>query len=406
LPRPGCAVVLNSFCHVEGGASRVAVDEAVGLAHRGLAVDFIGAVGPVTEELTEAGVRVVCLEQQQLAAGAHDPRVGLQGLWNFAAHRAVSGILRQRDPRDTIVHLHGFTQGLSSSPVRAALQAGFKTLYTLHDYFIACPNGGFFDYVSHSPCARRPLSWACVSRNCDKRTYTHKLYRVVRSQMQRVAARLPAGVMHYIAPSARALEVLRPYLPREARVFTLGNPVEVPEAPPVDVARNHAAIAIGRLEPEKGIEVLVEAAQLARTRVRLVGEGSLRRMAEASGVCTVTGWLPREGVLAELDAARCLVFPSLCYETFGLSVAEAAARGVPSIVSDITGAADRVENDVTGWHVRAGDAADLARRLGGLREDALVSAAGRESYARFWRDPPTRARHAERLLEIYGQVLG
>lgn len=406
MPRLRCAVILNSFCHVQGGASRVAIDEAVGLARSGVEVVFIGAVGPVTGELTEVGVHVVCLDQVQLADGALDPRVALRGLWNPAAYRAVSKILRARDRRDTVVHLHSFTQGLSSSPVRCATQAGFSVVCTLHDYFTACPNGGFYDYAAASPCHRRPLSLPCVATNCDKRKYSHKLYRVLTSQIQRLAAGLPGDVVHYIAPSARSANVLRPYLPRTARVFFLDNPVEVPRSPPVDVARNVAAVAIGRLEPEKGIEVLIRAAQLARAEVLLVGDGTLRRMAEESGVCRVTGWLAREGVLAELEAARCLVFPSLCYETFGLSVAEAAARGVPSIVSDITGAAERVENDVAGWHVRAGDAEDLARRLRDVRADAAVSGAGQAAYARFWQDPPTRERHTARLLKIYGEVLG
>ena len=38
-------VVLNDFCHVQGGASRVAIDEAVALRSAGLDVSFIGAVG-------------------------------------------------------------------------------------------------------------------------------------------------------------------------------------------------------------------------------------------------------------------------------------------------------------------------------------------------------------------------
>src|SRR5579859_1407550 len=38
-------VVLNDFCHVQGGASKVAIDEAVGLANQGVDVIFVGAVG-------------------------------------------------------------------------------------------------------------------------------------------------------------------------------------------------------------------------------------------------------------------------------------------------------------------------------------------------------------------------
>lgn len=402
---PRSVVILNSFCHVQGGASRVAIDEAVGLARRGVAVTFIGAVGPVAEELSAAPLRVVCLGQPQMADGLSNPKVALQGLWNSAAYEATKTVLRQCDRRDTIVHLHGFTQGLSSSPVRCSLARGFRVVCTLHEYVTACPNGAFFDYVSESPCHRRPLSVQCLTRNCDKRSYIHKAFRVLRTGVQRSMGGLPGGVMYYIGLSRRSVDVLRPYLPGDARLFFLDNPVEVAETPPVDVARNRAVVAIGRLDPEKGVQVLVEASRRSGTEVLFVGDGPLRPLAESSRTCRVTGWLSRDQVLATLDEARCLVFPSLWCETFGLSVSEAAARGVPAIVSDICGTAERVEHGVTGWHVRAGDAADLADRFDRIRDDAVVAAAGRAAYARFWSAPPTRERHTEQLLQVYDQVL-
>ena len=243
----------------------------------------------------------------------------------------------------------------------------------------------------------------CLMRNCDKRAYVHKAYRVLRTQVQRSLGGLPAGVMHYIGLSRLSVDVLRPYLPPGARIFFLDNPVEVPQAPPVDVARNRTVVAIGRLDPEKGVEILVKASRLAGTEVLFVGDGPLRGLVESSGTCRVTGWLPRDQVLGALDTARCLAFPSLWRETFGLSVAEASARGVPAIVSDICGT--RVEHNITGWHVRTGDVEDLARRLGSIRDDARVTSAGQATYARFWSAPPTRERHAEGLLQIYEQAL-
>ena len=398
-------IILNSFCHVQGGASRVAIDEAVGLARQGVAVTFLGAVGPVSPELSAAGLRVVCLEQPQMSDGLSSPKVALQGLWNAAAYDAMQAVLRECDRRDTVVHLHGFTQGLSSSPVRCSLARGFRVVCTLHEYVTACPNGAFFDYVSGSSCGRRPLSMQCLTRNCDKRVYIHKAYRALRTGVQRTLGGLPGGVMHYIGLSRRSVDMLRPYLPREARVFFLDNPVEVPRATPVDVARNRTVVAIGRLDPEKGIELIIQASRISGTDVLFVGDGPLRGLAESSGGCTVTGWLPRDRVLAALDTARCLAFPSLWCETFGLSVAEASARGVPAIVSDICGTAERVEHNVTGWHVRTGDVADLARRFDGIRDDAVVAAAGRAAYERFWAAPPSRERHTQELLQIYEQVL-
>lgn len=384
----------------------MAVDEAVSLASRGVRVIFLGAVGPVSAELLAAGVQVICLNQTELADAQGSPGVALQGIWNFAAQRAMSRALREVDRRTTLVHLHSFNKGVSSAPVRAALDAGFKVIYTVHDYSSVCPAGGFYDYAAQSLCGRRALSLDCIRTNCDKHSYAHKLYRVLQAQSQRTFGRLPGGVLHYIAPSGFAADLVRPYLPSSARVFILDNPVEIARSTPVAAANNGDMLAIGRLSPEKGTALLARASRLAGCRVVFVGDGSLRSLAESSPLCEVTGWLSREQVLAKLETARCLVFPSVCYETFGLSVTEAAARGVPAIVSAATGAAERVEHGRTGWHFRTGDVDDLVAWLRHVRDDGVVSAAGRATYDAFWSRPHTRDIHTERLLGIYDEVLG
>ena len=398
-------LVVNNFCHAQGGASRVAIDEAVALAHSGVRVIFFGAVGPVCPELQQAPLEVVCLQQRELAAAGGRAHVLVQGLWNAKAHRALATVLDRLDPESTIVHLHGFTQALSSSPVRCAVGRGFSVVYTLHDFFLACPNGAFFDYQLRQPCTRRALSFDCITTQCDKRNYGQKLYRVVRSGVQRTMGRFPTGVKDYIALSRKSAEVLHPYLPSDATVHPVSNPIDVAKQAPVDVARNGSVVAVGRLDPEKGIDVLVRAAQRTGTPLTLIGDGPLRQQFAAGGSCRVTGWLPREAVLAELEAARCLVFPSLWYETYGLAVSEAAARGIPAIVSDVSSAAERVQDGVTGWHARAGNDEDLSRCLTLVKDDAAVETAGRAAYDQFWSDPPTSADHVTKLTEVYRMIL-
>src|SRR5579862_2234525 len=155
MNRPGAGisvVILNGFCHVQGGASRVAIDSAVGLADAGVDVTFLGAVGPVCEELARAPLKTVCLNQRDLINAQGSPKVIVQGLWNLKAARALDETLQRLDPKSTVVHLHGFSEALSSSPIHRALSRGYKVVCTLHDYFCACPAGGFYDFVSRQPC--------------------------------------------------------------------------------------------------------------------------------------------------------------------------------------------------------------------------------------------------------------
>jgi len=398
-------VVLNDFCHVQGGASKVAIDEAVGLAKSGVDVVFLGAVGPVCDQLREAPLRVECLDQPQLLDVGRNPGVMLQGLWNVKAAGKVREILRGLAPSRTVVHLHGYTKALTTSPVRAARALGFPVVCTLHDFFAACPNGAFFDYGKAAPCPRRALSLGCVAAHCDKRAYAHKLFRVARGYLQRLLGHFPAAVEHYISLSERSAKILAPYLPKCARLYALPNLVGVEESPCVAAARNSTILYVGRLDEEKGVRLLARTAAGLGLAVTFVGDGPLKEEVAALPGLTVTGWVGPQEVQRHLATARCLVFPSLWYETYGLTVAEAAARGVPAIVSDISAAAERIEDGLTGWRFKSGDAADLARCLALTADDAVIGLVGQEAYRRYWREAQTPISHAQGLLKIYRATL-
>lgn len=397
-------IVLNDFAYVQGGASKVAVDEAVALRGHGVNVTFLAAVGAPCDALRDAGVQVLSLGQPELLDVRRHPSAALQGLWNGAANAALRGLLQQHDPARTIVHLHGYTKALTTAPMRIARNAGFRGICTLHDFFPACPNGAFYDYRRQAPCELRALSAGCVLTNCDKRRAVHKGYRVLRGAVQRHIAGFPSTVRDFITLSRRSADLLRPYLPPDAALHPLDNIIDMPHQVPVDVAANQSLLVLGRLDAEKGVTLAAEAARLAGMPIVFAGEGPYRTEVEAAGG-RVTGWLSTDKVWDAIGQARCLVFPSRWYETFGLVVTEAAARGVPAIVSDITAPAERIEPGVTGWLFRSGDMQELAACMIVVRDDTVVRNAGRAAYDRFWAEPPDRARHVRGLLAIYEKVL-
>jgi glycosyltransferase involved in cell wall biosynthesis len=399
-----CVVVLNDFCNVQGGASRVAIDEAVALRRFGLDVIFLGAVGPVCDDLRAAGVRVICLDQAELANAGRHPQSVLHALWNQCAYRVMRSLLDTMDPDRTIVHLHGYTKALTATPVLAASRAGFAVACTLHDFFSACPNGAFFDYRREEPCRLRALSASCALAACDKRHPLHKAYRVLRGAVQRHAVQFPGSVRDFITLSGRSAELLRPYLPEAARFHPLADIVDVVRLPPVDVGANRTLVVVGRLEAEKGVLLAAKAAQQMRMPILFVGDGPLRPAVEATGAC-VTGWLPTSRVRDEIERARCLLFPSLWYETFGLVVTEAAARGVPAIISDVSAPAERIADGTSGWVFRSGDLDSLMRCIAVTRDTDSVRAVGAAAYRQYWADPSDPDSHAARLAAIYDTIV-
>lgn len=120
----------------------------------------------------------------------------------------------------------------------------------------------------------------------------------------------------------------------------------------------------GRLAPEKGLDVLIEAiGKPPISTIRIVGNGPLESLVQDAFQNNYLGVKSRTQVLELLQTTRFLVAPSTCYETFGLTIIEAFSCGTPVIASRHGAFAELVENGVTGLLFNPGDAADLSKKI-------------------------------------------
>lgn len=399
-------VLLNDFAFANGGAGQVALADAIALSKEGCAVTFFAAVGPPAPELAASAINVIVLDQKEIAEDPSRMRAAAQGLWNMEAGRKLSLLLSGLNPSDTVVHVHSISKALSASAVHAALESGFRVVCTLHDYFAACPNGGFYDYRTQEICTLKPLSRPCLLRNCDRRNYSHKLWRVARHWLSDVYGGFPAKLSGFFYSTELSMRVLQPYLPPNTFVQKMLNPIDVQQLPPANPESHEKFVAVGRIVPEKGFDLLVKAANSISAPVKIVGEGEDRKsILSLSPSTEITGWIAHENALTELRNSRALVFPSLLYETQGLAVWEAASQGIPSIVADTTAAVEGVRDGATGLHFKGGDWQDLAEKMRILQDPQIAQRMGRAAYDEYWRNPMTPKRHARELMASYEIIL-
>lgn len=400
-------VVLNDAAGIRGGGDRVAIDSAIGLAARGHEVTFFSAFGPTAPALENVPnlslytLGTGWLREQQLSL-----RAAGRGLWNFSAAGELRKRLRDLDPTRTVVHAHLYSSGLTASVLHAALAEGFPTVLTLHDYFITCPNGAYFVFPRDELCGRSAFSFSCLSCDCDSRRRSHKAWRVFRTWLQNYAARLPRRITAYAAVSQTCAALARRDLPAEAEIEVLPNIVSVPRAPAVDVARNRAFVYSGRLEKYKGPQLLAAAAARLGVPVVFCGAGPLEaELRKLNPAARFTGWLTPEQLLTELSQARAFVFPSLFRETFGLSAAEALARGIPVIASRETAAEEFVHHNSNGLLFAHNSVDDLTAQLALLANDDTVARLGSAAYMKYWAAPLTADAHVDRLEKFYRSAI-
>jgi glycosyltransferase involved in cell wall biosynthesis len=398
---------VNDFAHLRGGGDRVAIASAIGLADAGHLVTFFAAVGPIDPELSShPGVNVICLGIQDILRDPNRVRAMRNGAWNASAAKCFRSLLSKHHTDATVVHVHSFTKAFSSAVPCAGADMGFRTVLSLHDYFLMCPNGAYFEYPQMDVCTRRPLGRECFSCRCDARNHAHKLWRFARTWWQNRVADLPGKLNCVIAVSRTNFETARSILPPECRIELVSYPVDAAQTEPVAVEENDGFLFVGRMEFYKGPQILAEAAASLKARVVFCGEGpAVEIVRTIYPAAEMAGWQDREALSAFFRRARALVFASLWPETFGLTAVEALARGVPVIASKGTAAEESVEHGANGLLFERGSASSLAEMMQRISDPVFARQLGREAHRRYWQNPLTLKKHVVRLEAVYSSVM-
>ena len=181
---------------------------------------------------------------------------------------------------------------------------------------------------------------------------------------------------------------------------------------------DHAPVVMlpARLSRWKGQAVLLRAMAMVREREAvcvLLGDGRAQYVKELMGLADHLGIADRvrlvghcEDVPAALMLATVAVSASTAPEGFGRAVIEAQAMGCAVVATNHGGAAETVEDLVTGWHVAPGDAEALA----GILDHALgMGAADRQALGERARASVlahyTTARMQADTLAVYSELL-
>lgn len=347
--------VLQVAQPVDGGVARVVADLATDQARRGW--DVVLACPPggtLADDAVRGGVRHVPWAAERASRAGTPAQV-----------RRLAALVARVDP--DVVHLHSASAGLTG---RLAVRRRRPTLFQPHGWSWQAVDGWFARATTLWERAAQHLvdEVVCVSEAERRNGVAHGL---------RSATVVPNGV-----------DVGR-FAPAESG----------PARAELGLADVPTAVCVGRLDAQKGQEVLVRAWPLVREHVPdavlvLVGEGPRRSelgaLAHRLGVGEAI-LLPgaRNDVPNWYTAADVVSFSSLHGEAMALTPLEAQASGRPLVCSDVAGVRESLGAGA-GEVVPPGDhrafAAALTRRLGDPALVAAEGAAGR--------------RHAEAELDV------
>lgn len=362
------------------------------------------AVAAQIELLSKAGHEVnLCAvgNREEIRGPMGALRAAAGARWNPRTRGLVLRFLAEH-PCD-VAHIHNFFPLFSPALHHTLIGEGIPVVQTLHNYRLLCANALLMR--RQKPCeecvVRGP--WNAVRYGCYRGS---RLQTAVWADMTVHHRR--RGTWHdcvdlFTTPSDFARrKLLAAGLP-EDRMAVLPNPVADPGVPD---SPGSGAVYVGRLSPEKGVDLLLTAWQgMDGEPLVIVGAGPeearLRRLGENIPGVRFLGAVAPDRALAAIAASAYVVVPSRAYEVFPMVVLEAFAAGRPVVAPAPGAMAEVIEVGRTGFLFDSGGAAQLAhacRRLSLHPErTAAMGEEARAEYEACYAPERTLAR----MLELY-----
>ena len=219
------------------------------------------------------------------------------------------------------------------------------------------------------------MSWKCISCNCDKRSYFQKIWRCVRQTVQNRYVK-NAKDIHFAYISNRILTLSQPYL-KSTKFHYLRNPIDLSDQMVMDHHCSNIYLCAGRVSEEKGVEdfckAITEVQKSVDIRGQVVGVGPLLdTLKQKYPKIEFVGWVNSTQLTKYYQAARTLVFPSICNEGSPLTIPEALSAGLPCIVTDCTSATETITDGINGLIYDTGDVEALKQKIQISLEDTVI----------------------------------
>ena len=308
---------------VPGGVNKHVEQLSLHLHRRGHQVTILAPGGEDGEDYLSAGGSFAVSSNRSVANLSFGPRVAAR----------VRGLMRER--QYDLLHLH--EPLIPSVSLLALMYSRSANMATFH----AAREGGSLGY------------------------------RLARPILNPLAGRLHLRA----AVSPAAVELISRYFPADYRILPNGVDTAVfkPDGDRLEGLDEEAfyLIFVGRREPRKGLDVMLEALPFIREinpEVSLLVVGAEGGSSREEGVVWL-GRLEDRLIPDSYRTARIMVSPALGWESFGIVLIEAMACGLPIVASDIPGYRAVVEDGVQGVLVPPGDARALAEALRELIRD-------------------------------------
>ncbi|HSH05856.1 MAG TPA: glycosyltransferase family 4 protein [Anaerolineae bacterium] len=270
-------------------------------------------------------------------------------IWSRSAARRLNQLIRATQP--DVAHLHNIYHQLSPSILATLEQHAIPAIMTVHDYKLICPN--YRLYTQNEICQRclHGSPWSAWRHRCLKDSQVASALVALETTLHRLG-RVYHTIKQFITPSHFLRQKLISGGYPTDQIITIPHAIPSPPPPQPPPITTPYIFFAGRLEPEKGIALILRlATQLPQLQFILAGTGQLQAHIHAQNLPNIRllGHLPPHQLAAWRQHARLVLVPSHWYETFGLTALEAMADARPVLASNHGALPELINHQETGF---------------------------------------------------------
>ncbi len=285
----------------------------------------------------------------------------------------LSNLLDDHDIK--IAHLNNIHHYITPAIIEMLYQRGIKTIWTLHDFKIICPENSF---ISNGVVCEKCMTgdfYHCAINRCKKKSFlasslaSYEAYYYHKRQTYNL-------VDFFLCPSDFLLKKFVEFGFKESQMVVTNSCYDISVidsfiADTVSLkpgSKNEKYILyIGRLEDIKGVQILIEAIRDTTLFLKIVGAGmaekDFKKMAIGASNIEFLGLKNKLEVFKLTMDCLFVVCPSICYENLPFSIIESFLFSKPVVGSEIGGIPELVIDGKTGLLFEAGNAAHMCEKM-------------------------------------------
>lgn len=327
---------------------------------------------------------------------------GLLSLFNPVSFLRVIREIRRNRP--DILHIHNLFSTATPAVIWAAWLCRVPVVMTLHNFRLLCPSATLLhDGKIYEKSLRSFFPWDAVKKRVYRDSLAQTLALALTTTLHRCLGTWNRVSRFIVLSEFSRTKFLESRLGVPADHYVV-KPNFVPDRG-YSLEKGAEFLFVGRLSPEKGLPVLLQAFEGTLHRLAIVGDGPLRSEVEAAVARSLNlrylGPQGSEEVLGLMRNARALIFPSIWYEGMPMVILESFSSATPVIGSRLGTMAEIIENGVNGLHFEAGNPLSLRTALDRLANEPDLHARLCQGARDTWKAKYTPEVNLGRLIDIY-----